>query len=147
MNRRLFLQAFTLAQATETVVDEELAAIGLPAYLVGLLFQIRERAPVAPSRISATTGTPATTLRDNIQRLVDRGLVRRKPNPGDGRSYLVELTPHGESLAVDAGDSLLRAYLVLEGRLPRPLAEYQATLDELTEAMEGLLAETAAESA
>jgi DNA-binding MarR family transcriptional regulator len=140
VNRRLFLQAHTLSQATGAVVERHVESFGVPTYLIGLLFQIRERAPVAPSRISAETGTPMTTLRDNVQRLVDRKLVRRKPNPADGRSYLVELTPRGEVLARAAGEALHGAYLALEERLPRPLDEYQRVLDEVTEATQGVLA-------
>jgi DNA-binding MarR family transcriptional regulator len=147
VNRRLFLQAYTLAQASGAVVEREVASFGLPTHLFGLLSQIRELAPVAPSRISGATGTPMTTLRDNIQRLVDRKLIRRKPNPADGRSYLVELTPRGEVLVRAAGEPLLRAYLALEERLPRPLEDYQRVLDELTEAMQGVLAQVPAEAA
>ena len=142
VDRRLFLQAHTLSQATGAVVDRHVQEAGLPTYLIGLLFQIRERAPVAPSRISAATGTPMTTLRDNVQRLVDRKLVRRRPNPADGRSYLVELTPRGEVLARAVGEALHGAYLALEERLPRPLDEYQRLLDEITEATQGVLAQT-----
>jgi DNA-binding MarR family transcriptional regulator len=140
IDRRLFLQAHTLSQATGAVVERHVRDAGLPTYLLGLLFQIRERAPVAPSQISVATGTPMTTLRDNIQRLVDRKLVRRKPNPADGRSYLLELTPRGEVLARAAGEALHAAYLALEERLPRPLDEYQAVLDEITEATQSVLA-------
>ena len=140
VDRRLFLQAHTLSQATGAVVERHVEEAGLPTYLIGLLFQIRERAPVAPSRISADTGTPMTTLRDNVQRLVDRKLVRRKPNPDDGRSYLVELTPRGEVLARAAGEALHAAYLALEERLPRSLDEYQRMLDEITAATQDVLA-------
>jgi DNA-binding MarR family transcriptional regulator len=147
VNRRLFLQAYTLAQATGAVVEREVQSFGLPTHLFGLLSQIRELAPVAPSRISAVTGTPMTTLRDNVQRLVDRGLIRRKPNPEDGRSYLIEPTAKGELLGRAAGEPLLRAYLALEQRLPRPLEEYQGVLDELTEAMQSVLVDIPAEIA
>jgi DNA-binding MarR family transcriptional regulator len=82
-----------------------------------------------------------TTLRDNIQRLVDRGLVRRTPNPTDGRSYLVEVTEKGDLLARAADPALLRAYTALEQRLPRPSAEYEQRLDELRAALTALLAE------
>jgi DNA-binding MarR family transcriptional regulator len=140
VDRRLFLQAHTLSQATSAVVERHVESFGFPTYLLGLLFQIRERAPVAPSRISAETGTPMTTLRDNVQRLVERKLVRRKPNPTDGRSYLLELTPRGEVLARVTGEALHAAYLALEERLPRPLDEYQRMLDEITEATQGVLA-------
>ena len=67
------------------------------------LAQIQRLAPVTPSAISQQTGIPTTTLRDNVQRLVDRGLVRRAPNPADGRSYLIELT---DELGVRFDDSL-----------------------------------------
>jgi DNA-binding MarR family transcriptional regulator len=143
VNRRLFLQAYTLAGASGAVVDREVASFGLPTYLFGLLSQIRELQPVAPSGISAATGAPMTTLRDNIQRLVDRKLIRRKPNPADGRSYLVELTPRGEVMARAGGEALANAYLGLEARLPRGLEEYQQVLDELIEAAQGVLAEPA----
>ena len=141
VDHRLFEQAYTLAQATGAAVERELDGVGLPTALFGLLSQIRRHAPVAPTRISAITGTPLTTLRDNIQRLVDRGLVERSPNPADGRSYLLAPTDRGELLARAAGEPLLRAYEALETRLPRPLAEYQDALDELLAAMEGVLAQ------
>ena len=59
------------------------------------------------------------------------------PNPDDGRSYLLVLTQRGE-IAVRAADpALLEAYVALEERLPRPLLDYEAMLDELNEALEG----------
>lgn len=141
VDHRLFEQAYTLSQATGAAVERELESVGLPTPLFGLLSQIRRHAPVAPTRISAITGAPLTTLRDNIQRLVDRGLVERAPNPADGRSYLLAPTDRGELLARAAGEPLQRAYDALEARLPRPLASYQEAFDELLEAMEGVLAQ------
>jgi DNA-binding MarR family transcriptional regulator len=82
-----------------------------------------------------------TTLRDNIQRLVDRDLVRRTPNPSDGRSYLLELTDKGELLARAADPALLEAYLALERRLPRASSEYEARLHELDAALTAMLAD------
>ena len=90
---------------------------------------------MTPSTISVASGVPATTLRDNIQRLVDRGLVRRLPNPADGRSYLLEPTPRGRRALATADPALLEAYLALEGRLSRPLGEYESMLDELAAAL------------
>jgi DNA-binding MarR family transcriptional regulator len=142
-DRRLFLQAYSLAQSTGAIVERELDAVGLPSFLFGLLSQVHRLQPVAPTQISAATGTPLTTLRDNIQRLADRGLVRRVPNPADGRSYLLELTTRGDVLVRAAGEPLERAYALLEARLPRPLDEYQKLLDELAAAAEAALAEQA----
>jgi DNA-binding MarR family transcriptional regulator len=142
-DKRLLLQAYSLAQSTGAMVERELAAVGLPSFLFGLLSQVHRLEPVAPTRIAAATGTPPTTLRDNIQRLVERGLVHRVPNPTDGRSYLVELTRRGDMLVRAAGEPLEHAYALLEARLPRPLDEYQAVLDELVKAAEDALAEQA----
>ena len=139
MDRHLFLQTATASQYVGQVIDRELEAIGLPAYLLALLTHVRDHAPVSPSRISAASGAPMTTLRDNIQRLVDRGLVRRVKNSEDGRSYLLVLTAAGKR-TIDAADpALLRAYLAVERRLPRPLEDYQRMMDEVIDALAGAL--------
>jgi DNA-binding MarR family transcriptional regulator len=139
VDRRLFLDVFRLFELTGAVVQDQLRDLGIPAYLFGLLSQIRLLQPVTPSEISQKAGIATTTLRDNIQRLVDRGLVRRSPNPNDGRSYLVELTDKGEVLIRAADPVLLEAYQELERRLPRPYAEYERHLAELEAAMTATL--------
>ena len=135
VDRRLFLTLFTSSQYVGTIVDGQLSAVGLPPHLFGLLSHISRHAPVSPSAISSVSGIPMTTLRDNIQRLVDRGLARRDPNPADARSYLLALTRKGELLARAADPALLAAYLALEARLPRSLDDYEQTLSELNRAL------------
>lgn len=134
-NRQLFLKAGTTSELVGRIVESKLEPVGIPAYLLAVLIHVRDLAPVSPSRVSAASGMPTTTLRDNIQRLVDRGLVRRVPNPDDGRSYLLVPTPRGNAVTRTAGDALLAAYLELEQQLPRPLHEVEAVLDALNEAL------------
>ncbi|MFN8224219.1 MAG: MarR family transcriptional regulator [Gaiellales bacterium] len=134
-NRQLFLKAGTVSTYVERIVEQQLVGLDLPPYLLGLLTHVGAHAPVTPSTISVASGVPATTLRDNIQRLVDRGLIRRIPNPVDGRSYLVEPTAKGKRVLAKADPALLEAYLALERRLSRPLVEYEALLDELAAAL------------
>jgi len=138
-DRHLFLQIATASQYVGQVIDRELEAIGLPAYLLALLTHVRDHAPVTPSKISAASGVPMTTLRDNIQRLVDRGLVRRVKNTEDGRSYRLVLTAAGKRTIQAADPALLQAYLAVERRLGRPLEDYQRMLDEVIEALAGAL--------
>jgi DNA-binding MarR family transcriptional regulator len=138
-NRQLFLQTATAFQYVGQLIDRELEAIGHPTYLLALLTHVRDHEPVSPSRISAASGVPMTTLRDNIQRLVDRRLVRRVENSADGRSYLVVLTAAGKRTIEAADPALLRAYLAVERRLPRPLEEYQQMMDEVNGALAGAL--------
>jgi MarR family transcriptional regulator, temperature-dependent positive regulator of motility len=134
-DRRLLLTLYTASQYVGAIVERQLAAVGLPSHLFGLLSHVDRLAPVSPSEISAASGVPMTTLRDNIQRLVDRDLARRDPNPADARSYLLALTRKGKLLARAADPALLEAYLALEERLPRPLKEYEAVLAELNAAL------------
>jgi DNA-binding MarR family transcriptional regulator len=126
------------------LVERHLEPAGLPAHLLALVTHVRDHAPVTPSGIAAASGIPLTTLRDNIRRLVDRGLARRIPNPDDARSYLLELTPAGFGMTKAADPALLEAYLAVEARLPRPRAEYEQMLGELSEALARALDETSA---
>ena len=137
-DRRLFLTVYTASQYVGSIVERQLAAVGLPSHLFGLVSHIDRRAPVSPTEISAASGVPMTTLRDNIQRLVDRGLATREPNPEDARSYLLALTSKGRLLTRAADPALGEAYLALEERLPRRLEEYEQMLAELIDALEGV---------
>jgi DNA-binding MarR family transcriptional regulator len=138
-NRHLFLQEATASQYVGQIVDLQLTRVGIPGFLLAILTHVRNQSPVSPTEISRVSGAPMTTLRDNIQRLVDRKLVRRAPNPVDGRSYLVKLTPRGGAVTQAAGDALHEAYLALESHLPRPREEYERMFDELNEALEEAL--------
>jgi DNA-binding MarR family transcriptional regulator len=138
-NRQLFLKTAAAAQYVGQIVDEQMRPIGIPGYLLALLTHIRDNAPVSPSTVSLASGVPTTTLRDNVQRLVDRRLVRRIPHPDDGRSYLLVLTRRGEAVTRAADPALLEAYLALEQRLRLPLEQYELMLDELNEALQEVL--------
>lgn len=138
-DRQLLLKAATTSGYVGQLVERNLQAVGLPAFLLPTLVHIRDREPVSPSEISTASGVPITTLRDNVQRLVDRKLVRRTPNPADGRSYLLRPTARGRAVAESAGAALLQTYLALEHHLPRPLATYERALDELNRSLELVL--------
>lgn len=137
-NRQLFLKAATTGQYVTRIVERRLEPVGVPAYLLALLTHVRDHAPVSPSTIAAASGVPMTTLRDNVQRLVDRRLVRKSAHPTDGRSYLLSLTARGAALTAAADPALRGAYVALERRLARPLGEYEEMLDELNEALRGV---------
>ena len=139
INRQLFLTAGTTSQLVGRIVEARLEPIGLPGFLLALLTHVRDQAPVSPTAVSLASGVPATTLRDNIQRLVERGLVERVANPDDGRSYLLVATRDGIRMAHDAGETLHDAYVELERRLPKALRDYELVLDELNAALQGVV--------
>jgi len=139
-DRRVFLDVATAAARVGDLLDRLLLPVGIAPHLLALVTHVREHGPLTPTALSAVSGSPATTLRDNIRRLVDLGLVRRVPNPDDARSYLVELTERGELMARAADPALAAGYDALERRLPRALEDYQQLLAELNEALADALA-------
>ena len=139
-----FFLALTLAASKAwPLVRREFAAAGVDPGNWGLLFHVGARERITPSQLAAETGVTATTMRDQVQAFVDRGLLRREPNPRDARSYLVGLTRKGQrelerglaasrlardAVAAELGDvePLRRCLLELIRRL--------GALDELAEA-------------
>jgi DNA-binding MarR family transcriptional regulator len=139
INRQLFLKVGTTSQLVGQIVGRQVEPVGIPAFLLALLTHICDHQPVTPSLVSAASGAPLTTLRDNVQRLVDRGLVKRLANPDDGRSYLLEVTPKGRRLTAEAGEALRDAYELLEAELGE-LRPHERRLDELNSALAAVLA-------
>ena len=70
-------------------------------------------------RIVQTSGGATKTM----QRLIDRGLVRRVADPDDGRRSLLELTPGGLTLARETLDLVLDAFDSQIGDLDEPERE------------------------
>lgn len=68
---------------------------------------------MSPGQLLAELEVASGTMTNRISRLSERGLVRRRRHPSDGRSALVELTDEGR----DRVDGALSDLLASEGRL------------------------------
>ncbi len=62
----------------------------------------------AVSELAAAAGVRPTTMTSVLDRLEQRGLVRRGSMPGDRRAVLVELTASGAAAARAIGDAITR---------------------------------------
>jgi DNA-binding MarR family transcriptional regulator len=78
------------------LVERELAADGVDADGYGMLSLIGMRESVRLTEVAAELGLPLTTASDIVRRLEARRLVRRSPNPEDGRSFLFSLSAAGD---------------------------------------------------
>jgi DNA-binding MarR family transcriptional regulator len=69
---------------------------------------------LSPGQLIAQTLVTSGTMTNRIDRLEERGLVRRRPDPGDARSTRVQLTPAGRR-RVDAAltDLVAREHAIL----------------------------------
>ncbi len=124
------------------LVDEELAKIGVPDELFSFLGWVTRLEPVTPGRLAAETGLPPTTIRDYIRRLIASGDARKVPNPADGRSYHLVLTPKGKRITVQGWPAVVAAFERVERHLHGPADEHLAAMRELREAVRRALAES-----
>jgi DNA-binding MarR family transcriptional regulator len=103
--------------------NAELRRAGIDPDAYAFLSFVGTLQPVTRTRLGRATGLRRTTLRDAIGRLIARGHVEEQPNPRDGRSTLLVLTPEGQEI------------------FDRGLPAFRRALDALNEALDGELHE------
>lgn len=90
-----FLTLTLAASRAYPLVEREFRGVGVDPTNWGLLVHVAAGDPATPTRLSDETGISTTTIRDQVQSLVDRGVLERRSNPLDARSYLLILTERG----------------------------------------------------
>ena len=117
------------------VVEKELEAVfaqfGLNNWSFDMLATLRRAgAPyrLSPTELFRSMMVTSGTMTNRIDRLTEKGFVRRVPDPQDRRGILVELTDRGRELI----DAALISHVANEVRLLQPLSrEEQSTLATL----------------
>jgi MarR family transcriptional regulator, temperature-dependent positive regulator of motility len=87
-----------------------------PQFVVLYSLGLRDR--VTARDISISYGFPKTSLSRAVAALERRGLICREPNPADGRSFLLALTPKGRAIF----DETLPAFVRLQEEMLKPLS-------------------------
>jgi MarR family 2-MHQ and catechol resistance regulon transcriptional repressor len=131
-------ELYTAGQLVNVLVSRELEDAGVSPQDFSFLGWIAQFQPVTPGRLAAETGLPATTIRDYVRRSLQRGLVRKRPNPEDGRSYNLQLTAEGQRQMDRGWPTVVAAYARLLPHLadaPRSLGEVRALRAALREAV------------
>jgi DNA-binding MarR family transcriptional regulator len=129
---------FHLARASVTTVALFERFIGGPFELrkveFSLLALLLANERVAPKQLAQALAVTAPKLTSLLDALQARELLQRLPNPQDGRSQLVELTPQGHALASRA----VLAAQPMEAAVRKPLsAAEHAMLIELLDKLSG----------
>ena len=116
------------------VLGRVLTGTGLKVEDAVVLNQVELLEPVTPSALAARLGISPSTLTYRLRSLERDGLVARRPNPGDGRSALLELAPAGRTRWDECRPIWLEAVRSIERELTLPSAEVVDTLRELARA-------------
>ncbi len=126
---RLSLVSNLLSDLVATAY-ESLFALKIPEWR--LIAVIAEGEGITQQAIGTRTRMDKVTVSRAAIALIERGLVTRTPNPDDGRSHLLGLTPAGRMLYAQVAPKALE----IEARVLRDfeageIAALHATLDRL----------------
>jgi DNA-binding MarR family transcriptional regulator len=129
----VLFQFFRTQQSLRELMAQVVEGSGITSFDYALLGVVSLLGPLSPSELAARTAVPPTTVSRYVAGFVDRGLVSRAPNPADGRSYLVEITPAGRAAVERVLPRLRRAVQALAEQAGTPLAGIVDVLVELDE--------------
>ena len=113
----VLFEVFWAHQKRKGLIEQALAGVDLPAEDYPLYVMIGAEGPWTPTGLAERLIMPLTTVIFRFKRLEARGHAERVPNPEDGRSFLIRLTPEGQRL-LDEARPVFRDYAeAVEARL------------------------------
>jgi DNA-binding MarR family transcriptional regulator len=125
-------------------INELMAQHGLARSSWDVLASLRRTGPpheLSPTDLYRSLMRTSGAMTNRLQRLERSGLIERAPDPGDGRSMLVRLTPQG----LDLVDEIAPQHMATERRLLEPLtAAERVTLETTLRRLLGKLEQTSA---
>ncbi|WP_243061802.1 MarR family winged helix-turn-helix transcriptional regulator [Humibacter sp. RRB41] len=103
--------------------DAALEPLGIDRAEFGVLWVLARSEPLSQQGIAANAGVDATTMVALIDALEAKGMLTRRPDPGDRRRNLIELTAAGQATCREAEV----AHTAAEEQFLAPLSSTQAT--------------------
>ena len=138
--RNVLLRLFILGQLADDLLGRAMVDLKLNPNDFAVQSAIRAFQPITPTRLSALLGMPPTTLSSYLRRLEARRQIRRRPNPEDGRSTLLEVTKIGRRNVVAAFPALQGSIARVHERLDYSPRELDLALDRLEDSLRAVLA-------
>jgi len=138
----VLFEVFWAQQKRKRLIETALAGLELPAEDYPFYVLIGAEGPWTPTGLAERLLMPLSTVIFRFKRLEGRGHAERVPNPDDGRSFLMRLTPEGRRL-LDLARPAFRDYAeAVEARLGAARVDaIKSGLLALREAMDEELAE------
>ncbi len=137
--RNVLFRLYILAQLSNDLIDRAFVRMNLNPNDFAVQSAIRAFQPVTPTRLASLLGMPATTLSSHLARLEKRRQIRRRPNPDDKRSSLIEVTKLGDRNVVAALPALRGAIAHVHEHLDYSVDELELALDRLEDALRSAL--------
>jgi DNA-binding MarR family transcriptional regulator len=98
--QRVITAVYSLTRKLDQWYNRQLADLGVSHGEWSVLAHLATAGdePVTPSRLADVTNIAASSMTHRLDKLADRGLVRRSPDPANRTRVLVELTDQGWEL-------------------------------------------------
>lgn len=138
----VLFEVFWSQQKRKQLIEAAFAGLELPPEDYPFYVIIGAEGPWTPTGLAGRLMMPLSTVIFRAKRLERRGHAERVPNPSDGRSFLIRLTPEGRRL-LDEARPVFRDYAeAVEARLgPHQVDRLKAGLLALRRAIDEELAE------
>jgi DNA-binding MarR family transcriptional regulator len=133
----ILFEVFWTQQKRKRLVEAALEGIELPPEDYPFYVTIGADGPLTPTGLAEVLELPLSTVTFRVRRLERRGHAERVPNPDDGRSFLIRLTPKGRRLLGKARPRFRQYAEAVEGRLgTKKTKELTSGLIELRKAID-----------
>jgi DNA-binding MarR family transcriptional regulator len=137
--RNVLFRLYILGQLSNDLLDQSMRRLKLNPNDFAVQSAIRAFQPITPTRLAALLGMPATTLSSHLNRLEARRQIRRRRNPDDGRSMLLEVTKVGDRNVAAALPALRGSIALINEHLDYSPEELDLALDRLEDALRAAL--------
>jgi DNA-binding MarR family transcriptional regulator len=115
---RVWFRFLRLHRRVAAAIGAKLKALGLSIPQFDLLSTLTEREGLTQQELAELLYVTKGNVSGLVDRLVEAGLVERRPSPGDRRSHALHLTREGRRLAERAMAAQERYVRQTLGRLP-----------------------------
>lgn len=130
----LLLDLLVVQRAVGDLLDAALAETGVRPVEYAVYGQLA-KGPLTPRELSLLLGLPPSTLTGVLRAIEQRGDTARTVDPGDRRSYRLELTPGGRRVHARARARFRVALDLLHEELPDEPHAARAMLLRIDEAL------------
>lgn len=126
----LLFQIWRTHEVSSRFVERALEPTGMRGDDYGV-YSYLLHGPLTLTDLAEGTGLPLTTAAGYVRRFVDRGHVERTPNPADGRSTLLRLTPGAREMVLDIAAVFSKTVSYLDDVLDRRGVQADDLIDQL----------------
>lgn len=88
----------TAARLLSRIADTRLRELGISVSQLPVIVALKNGQRLAQKELARQTGVEQPSMAQLLARMERDGLIRREPDPADGRSSLISLTDHAISL-------------------------------------------------